>query len=189
MRYPRAFLLVLCLAVFGVATSRADSVTGYFNIDVSNNSVPSVGQVIFTLNGNGTIAASLLFNGPGTIVGFGFNSAAFDLPEYGFTPTTPDNASGWYDPWGLNASGFYCSTCGTRESWIIGNPGDYTSVLQLLTGTTSTVDFYLTNSFTNEWAANAQPYTPAVTPEPGSFLLFGTGAMALVGAIRRKFAV
>lgn len=188
MRNLRALLLVSCLAVFGVATSHADSVNGYFNLDTSLNPVQSAGQVTFTLNGNGTINASLVFQGPGTIQGFGFNSSVVDLLESGFTPTAPDNPYGWGDSFGSQNSGFLCYACGAQESWVIGNSGDFTSVLQVLDGgSASTVDFYLTTS-SGEWGANRQSNTPSATPEPGSLILFGSGALTLVGAIRRRLA-
>ncbi len=187
MRKLRGLLLVTCLLVFSVGASYADSVIGYFNLDTSLTSIPAVGQVIFTLNGNGTIAADLLSYGPNTIVGFGFNSVAANLPESGFTPTAPDNPYGWLDAFGYQPSGFLCSACGLQESWVIGNPGDYTSVYQALGGgAQSSVDFFLYDNQGGQFGGNAQPY--GATPEPGSMMLLGTGALGVFGAIRRKLA-
>ena len=185
MRKLRSLALVACLLVFAAGASFADAAIGYFNLDTSLNSVPAVGQVIFTLNGNGTVAATLTDYGPDTIIGFGFNSAAVNLPESGFSPTAPDNPFGWIDSFGYQPSGFLCSACGLTESWIIGNPGDYTSVYQLLTGgAQSSVDFFLLDSAGLQWGGNAQPYS--VTPEPGSLMLLGSGVLGLAGMIRRK---
>lgn len=187
MRKLRSVTLLACLLVFAAAASFADSAIGYFNLDSSLNPVPAVGQVIFTLNGDGTVSASLTDYGSANIRGFGFNSTAINLPESGFTPTTPDNAYGWVDSFGYQPSGFACSACGLTESWIIGNPGDYSSVYQLLTGgSQSSVDFFLFDSSGGQWGANAQPYSP--TPEPGTLALLGSGVLGMAGMIRRKLS-
>jgi len=186
MRYLRRLVLVVCMVVFCNGASFADSVIGYFNLVPSLMSVPAEGQVIFTLEANGTIAASLTDYGAANILGFGFNSAAVNLPESGFAPTAPDNAFGWTDDFGYQPSGFLCSACGLQESWIIGNPGDYTSVYQVLNGgsSQSSVDFFLLDSNFNPWGGNAQPYT--ATPEPGSAVLLGTGLLGLLGFACRR---
>ena len=103
----RQTLLILLLFFAAATVTFADVVVGDFNLDTNLNPIASQGQVTFTLNGDGTIAASLMayYN---SIVGFGFNSAANHLPESNFTPITPDNPDGWVDSFGYQASGFYC---------------------------------------------------------------------------------
>jgi hypothetical protein len=186
LRQLRTISLIVCLVVFAAGASFADSLIGYFNLDDTSSTIPAVGQVIFTLNGNGTIAASLTSYGPSTILGFGFNSVAVNLPEFGFTPTAPDNPNGWFSVFGYQPSGFLCSACGLTESWVIGNPGDFSSVWQALGGTQSSVDFFLLDSVGRQFGGNGQTYSP--TPEPGSLMLLGTGALGVIGVIRRKLA-
>jgi len=80
-------------ALFGLGSAaRADAVLGDFVVRNGGTS-SSGGSVTFTLNGNGTIAASLR-SLAGAIVGFGFDSAAFAIPESDFLPTVPDNTFG-----------------------------------------------------------------------------------------------
>jgi hypothetical protein len=198
MQKVRTLLAFLCLAVLGAASSHADSVIGYFDLSCSANncepggggtpaSTTAVGQIILTLNTNGTIAASLdLYNGLG-IQDFGLNSTA-SISESGFSPTS-ESSAGQGDSFGNQFTGIGCasSDCGSTATWTI--LGDYTSVSQVLNGGSgrSSVDFFLFDSNDNEWGADAEPYTPAsATPEPGSFLLLGTGALGLIGALRRR---
>lgn len=180
MRQFRHLALVVCLLAFATGASFADSLIGVLNLDTSYTTVTPVGQVIFTLNGNGTIAASLTTTS--AFIGLGFNSIAYNLPESGFTPTAPDNPYGWFGSFGLLPSGYLCTSCGVSESWTIGNPGDFTSVWQALGGGNS-VDFYVTGP-AGEFAGVAAPYT--ATPEPGSLMLLGSGVIGLAGVIRRK---
>lgn len=197
IRKFRALLVICCLAVFGVAASHADSLTAYFNLSCPSGScapgqnplttIAPVGQVTFTLLGDGTIAVSLDDYGPATVSGFGFDSCVCNLPESAWTPGNPDYQFGWGDDFGTQYSGFgsYVTyDVPLQESWII--DGSYTSVLQVLNNGYSTVNFFLYDS-NGQWGADAETGA-VVTPEPGSLLLLGTGALGLLGAIRRKLA-
>jgi hypothetical protein len=166
----------LCLAV--VAPVHADVIIGDFTIRDGSPSV-SGGTIIFTLNPDGTISASL-HSMSGDIGGFGFDSIVANLPEWNFSPTVPFNTAGWSTGYGLHASGFFClPQCGPDESWTIGNPGDFTSVLQALGGGTASYDFLLLNS-AGAWAADVR------APEPAVLGLLGLGLAALAFSRRRK---
>jgi hypothetical protein len=173
-------LLAVLLFFVAVSVAFADSIVGDFNLDTSLNMIASQGQVTFTLNGNGTIAASLVtYNN--SIIGFGFDSVLVNLPESGFSPTAPDNPFGWSDAFGLHESGFYCTTCGFAESWTIGNPGDFSSVLQALGGHNASTDFFL-ESQSQQYGALGH----SAVPEPGSLPLIGAGLLGAFAAFRRK---
>lgn len=179
----RLACLIFFACVLTGGTALADSLIGYFNLDVSLNPIPAVGQVTFSLNADGTIAATLIGYDSHNLVGFGYNSLLPNLPESGFFPTLPDNPYGWGDAFGTQPSGFLCTACGTMESFTIGNPGDYTSVWQVLGGgPQSTVDFFLLSGG-NQYGGDALSTT---VPEPASVLLLGAGVLSAAALFRRK---
>jgi hypothetical protein len=84
------------------------------------------------------------------------------------------------------STGFIVETPGvTQISWTIGTPGEFTSVYQALNGVTSPANFAFEDNY-GFWLADAQPYDVNPIPEPGSFLLLGTGVLGLIGALRRR---
>ncbi len=181
MHLRRGMFLVLCLCLLSVGAF-ADSVTAQFDLNTSLQMVPSQGSITFTLNPDGSIAASVTVTNGFNILGIGFNSLTPDLPESMFSPTQPDNPFGWSDAFGTQPSGFLCSACGTHETWQI--DGDYSSVFDVLDGDgQSSVDFFLLDSAGNQWGGNPSSST---TPEPASLLLLGTGVLGVLGSIRRK---
>ena len=171
------------LFVLGVSSvSFADTLTANFNFQFNDDGslstlAASQGQVIFSLNGDGSIAASLAaFNS--SIVGFGFDSrlTALDLAQ--IDEDTPFTGTGWVgspDNW---QAGFYCPSCGFLESWQIGEPGVsgfYSSVRDLLGGGFARTNFFLFTANGDSFGADAPP-----VPEPAIPALLGAG-LGLIG--------
>ena len=180
-----AGLIGLSLAVNSPARA-ATSITGDFNI-LNGSPSASGGMITFLLNNDGTIAANLLSTGL-NIQSFSFNSNNF-LVESGFNPTGPINVQLFLDMYGSQHSGFICSlSCGTGETWTIGQANQFTDVFQSISGSTSQYDFVLTDSGGNQWAANA--HTGAV-PEPATWatMLLGFGGIGFAMRRRRRGTV
>ena len=177
-----AFALAGCLALVGAC--QADQISGDFTI-LNGALSPSGGLVTFTLNGDGTISASMVSYGD-AVQGFSFDSVLSDLPESNFSPTAVDNAFGWSDMYGAQLSGFYCSACGLTETWTIGTTGEFSSVFDALAGGNSTYPLFFYNSNGDQWAADAVAST--ASPEPSSLMLLGAGVLGLAYRLRRRLS-
>jgi len=183
MKVMRNFAL---LAVLSSTMCFADAVQGTFNLDSSLNPIPSVGTVSFVLQGNGTISASLTTSVSG-ILGFGYDSTAFNLPESNFSnPGSISNTEGWQGTaFGGLDSGFAADGSQSSYTFTIGTPGEFSSVFNVLNAGSSTVNFFLFDSHDDQFGAQA--VVPGV-PEPGTLLLLATGGLGMIGAVRRRLA-
>ncbi|MCL4316160.1 MAG: PEP-CTERM sorting domain-containing protein [Gammaproteobacteria bacterium] len=183
------FRLVLLGMLLNAVPVHADSLVGVFDVinGVSGGTVG--GQVSFALNGDGTIAASLSSNF-GEIVGFGYNSPSYRYTGSQFSQEGEGYiTTAWATGYGNFGSGIYWTNQNrlppTAVNWIIGNPGEFTSVWQAFGGS-APYDFYLlpkTSNVPQEWAANAV----ASVPEADTFglMLFG---LVMVGVAARRRA-
>lgn len=179
MKRSLAMLATVSLVLVFAQRTQADSLIGNFDLDQNLNPISSVGQVTFTLNPDGTVAASLVSFG-NNIEGFGFDSQAVNLPESNFSPPV-SNAFGWQDAFGYHPSGFLAAGTSMTETWTIGNPGDFTSVFQTLGGNTATTDFFLLDTSGTQFGGMA---VASSVPEPSSVALFAIACMTGVGYSR-----
>ena len=222
----RALFLICSLVVFGVATSYADSLTENFNYGVAignsgwqivpESQIPPEGTITLTTNVDGTITAALTdYYATINAVGFNFNSSCVNglCVDTSYTSTTFNTIGGMGDQFGSQRLSFWCADppqsgyvmdCGTQSiTWTINSDNvQFTSVYQLLGGSSSLSDFYLSdNNYNNgntngdylgQYGAGMPPYSPnsrTVTPEPGTFLLLASGLAGMLGAVRRKLRV
>jgi len=180
----KSIAVCLCLAMlWSVSSARADVVLANFTVEATfpppsfspvDITVPSVGSVTFALNGSGTIAATLSTSG--SIEGFGFESNLPFFISSGFSaPGYSDTA--WGTAFGEFDSGFFNSGAAVSSiTWTIGTPGEFTSVLQALGGSTASDQFFLFAGG-NQYAGNV-----SAVPEPSTWAMmilgfFGVGFM------------
>jgi hypothetical protein len=104
---------------------------------------------------------------------FGGSPSSYEISTVSSNPAQI-NFSAWISTWGGACGGTF--PCGTivAQNYVVStgglyeNPGD-------------------TSAYVLDWAQGAQYTNYAfVVPEPGSLVLFGSGALGLVGLLRRK---
>lgn len=176
-------LLIVCFLFLAAAFASADQVTSNFTLNPGLQTVLSQGTVTFQLTQNGVIDASVTITNGLNILGFAFASVPKNLLLTNFAPVSPTTISTAQTGFGTFNAAFVCP-CVTVETFTVGTQGQFTSVLQALGGGGTTVDFVLIDSQGFEWGADAIGQSPV--PEPSSLMLLCAGAMAGIGALRRR---
>jgi hypothetical protein len=215
MRTLRTLFLICSLAVFGAAIGNANSLTEYFTLGTllppptyqwQIGAVPAEGQITLATNGDGTITATLTdYYATINDVGINFNNSCVNgfCADIDYTSSTFTGWGSTGDQFGTQHLSFWCNgDCRTDSiTWTVSSDNEsLTSVYQLLGGTSSSVDFYLSdNNYNNgntngdpigQYGAGSPPYTPvAATPEPCSLLMLASGLAGILGAVRRKSIV
>ena len=159
-------LTVLLLACVACQVSATPVYVGSWEVDQGPSWTPV--PPAYT----GQEAAALLFGG---------SPADYAISTVDSSPADI-NFSAWVSTWGsiglgLCGGGFPCGTI-VPENFAVSthglyqNPGDTSAYV---------TDYAIGSTYTN--------YAFLATPEPGSLVLFGSGALGLVGVLRGKFRV
>ena len=179
----KAVLAALAVvAVSGVPQhAYADGLIATFEAAVGNGPVPGA-TASLALNPDGTISAAATSLTTLELVGFGVDSF-FQHPSYDFSATDV-TSSGWGTSFGGFASG-WTRTIGVESmTWLIGSPGTFASVFDILDGSGSAFDAFIfaVNPLNGEFTEYAANFTSApAVPEPETYalLLAGMGVVAM----------
>ena len=172
-----------------ILPAHADTVSANFTI-LGTSTVPSDGTITLTLNGDGTIAASLsVLSGRGPIIAFGIDTkTTFSQSNFSFAP---HDTNIWGNFYGQDNTAFNCTTdCGFSESWTIGTASQFTSVLQALNGGSLSSHAFVVLTSPASHVVYQLAADPVVTPIPPTLPLFaaGLGVFGFVARRRRKAA-
>ena len=176
-------LAIAALMTAAVLTpaARADTIVAAFNLDSDGKSIPSHGDVFFTLNGDGTLAAYLDYWPTADAElrfsdGVNANVAASNFGSL-FTGASFQG----------DGAGFFCDECDGNAWWTLGTPGEFTSVWQAF-GDKATGNpplyFYLNVGIQDgQYMAMVEPPPDPPVPEPGTLISLGAGLALLVAVL------
>jgi hypothetical protein len=184
----KAILAALAIVtVLGMhQAAEAQELIATFDTAIGNGPTPGA-TASLTLNSDGTIAATATSLSTLQLVGFGVDSF-FQYPSYDFSATDV-TSSGWGTSFGGFATGWTSSFGVESMTWLIGSPGTFASIFDVLNGSGSDFDAFIfardpvSGEFT-EYAANFT--SVAAIPEPETYALFLAGMVALALARKRS---
>lgn len=190
------FAIFAIAAVFaGTAIAQAEEIdfTGLSAGTAVSNQFPGV---VFSLAGGGVTSGSPVISGFEGSGGSGLtNSNSGSYPTANILDivfTSPvSGLSFTFENWGDGNGSFYTAYDGTTVIDTLDISGTPDWGLVTITGSGIT-ELQINNNANGgnwEFAVGELSFTPetAETPEPGSFLLLGTGIAGLAGMLRRKF--
>src|SRR5438128_6445649 len=129
-------LASLTIALFAQA-AHADMLTVDFTTrggwGMTPAAAPSIGSLTLDLNQDGTIAAKLSTGDNQIWYGVAIDSGR----PYQESDMTQGEPTGWGTAFGGFSTGLFCDACMGSASWTIGTAGQFSSVAQLIVGTSS----------------------------------------------------
>ncbi len=184
--------LLACSTIGLMSSASADSLSVTFTEKAGNGVSPGV-TALFTLNADGSIAASASSLG-GALFNFGFNAPGqMHIPSYDFSILAQDAShstafgtfnSGWRDI--SNTTVFSPTTV----TWTIGLPGSFSSVMQAFAGNDGGYEFFAyaldgdQPGLITQWGWRSS----APVPEPGVRALLLIGLITIGWVMKRELA-
>jgi PEP-CTERM motif len=186
---------------------------GFYTVNATNGALTTVADITGSTSGSGTLTAPI---GGGTLYYFDHSNQLFTVnPGTGAATTIGAlgfTVAGAFDLdfapngqlYATSSGNFYQVNTSTGAGTLLGNSG--TQLQALLAGDGNLYGFAGTSMYSIDLTNGALTFirnTPAVlgnfddgtpvlatsTPEPGTLVMLGTGALAAAGAFRRKFKV
>jgi hypothetical protein len=181
-----AVIVVLAAAVPTMAS--ADVATGYIDLNSAGGPSDYEGDVVFTLQSDGTVDALLNVTNGDNIRSFGIGSSTH-VDQSNFSD--PEAQDGGAVSVGPNSylTTVHCGGdgCSPQMSWTIGDTGEFTSVAQLFTGYTPSLPPIILNAGGIRFAEVI--YSAAPEPATWSLMLLGIGGVGATMRSRRKAAL
>ena len=174
------------------APAAAQELVATFSTKVGNGPVPGA-TASLKLNPDGTILATLVsLSSDWQLIGFGVDSSTvyeshdFSSPTGVFSTVVATSFGDFWTGWGGGETQNNLSM-----TWLIGTPGTFTSLSQIINGGHSPYDAFayvlnLAPFGTTEYAANFTLVSAVPEPETQALLMTGLGALAIVARRRKK---
>src|SRR6185295_6539797 len=173
------------------APAASQELVATFSTKIGDAPVPGA-TASLKLNPDGTILATLVSLSNWQLTGFGVDSSAvyeshdFSAPTGVFSTVLSTSFGDFWTGWGGGETQNNLSM-----TWLIGTPGTFTSLSQIINGSHSPYDAFayvlnLSPFGTTEYAANFTLVAAVPEPETQALLMAGLGALAIVARRRKK---